>query len=315
MLKGAYSNLSFKGKFLLLIILIVAFLLFASMLGLICLVPFYGTDVLSRFANPDYSDASLVNAIKFLQIINMAFGMLLPTWLFIWLTEKEVLKYSGLSINSGFLPLLSSAVLIIISQPLIGYASELNSMLVLPSWLAGMESWMKEMEEKGKLITDLFLGSSSPTDLLINIFMIALLPAVTEELLFRGALSKMLFRWSGNIHVAVMISALIFSAIHLQFYGFLPRFLLGVLLGYLFLWSGNLWLPITAHFINNFLSVIVEFFYKKGTINTDAESFGTNSGFLFILLSLVFVISLMYWTYKYFKNNHIGLQENTTNTE
>jgi membrane protease YdiL (CAAX protease family) len=304
MLKGAYAHLSFVSKFILLLVLIVGFLLFASMFGLLSLVPFYGTDVLSRFATPDYSDLSLVNAFKVLQIINMGFGMLLPTLLFLWLTEDRMLSYCGLSSKNHFIPLFLSVILILVTQPLIGYTSQLNSSLQFPDWLSGLESWMREMEDKGKLITNAFLNSGSIVDLVINVFMIALLPSIAEELLFRGVISKMLYNRFSNIHVAVFVSAFIFSAVHFQFYGFLPRFILGIELGYLFLLAGNLWLPIVAHFVNNFLSVLIQFFYTKGSIKTDAENFGTDSGFIVTFVSMALVVFILLWINKKYKINN-----------
>lgn len=298
MLKGVYSKLSYSGKLLLLIVLLIVFLLFASMFGLLCLVPFYGSNVLTQFANPDYSNLTFINAYKFLQIVNMAVGMLLPTWLFIWLTEPNVITHSGLGKRVTLKPLLISAAIVLFTQPLIGFTSEINNALVLPHGLSGIENWMKSMEETGKVLTDAFLSTTSLSGLLLNVFMIALLPAIAEELLFRGVLSKLVQRWSGSLHVAVMVSAIVFSAVHLQFYGFLPRFLLGVMLGYLYLWSGSLWLPIVAHFTNNFLSVIVEYLYRRGAITTNAENFGEQSNVWLVLLSAGLVILLMVWMYK-----------------
>lgn len=298
MLSGTYSHLSFSGKLILLVLLLVSFLLFASMLGLLSLVPFYGKEVLSVMQTPDYSDATLVNAFKVMQIINMGFGMLLPTILFLYLTEKDIVKSSGLQVKATSMLLLVSAFTILSAQPLIGFSSEINNQMQLPDWLSGIENWMKSMEDKGKLLTDAFLNSASWSDLFVNIFMIALLPAFTEELLFRGVLSKLLFIKFKNIHVAVFISAIVFSAVHLQFYGFLPRLLLGIQLGYLFLWSGNLWLPIVAHFVNNFLSVLIQFFFFKGQIATDAENFGTNMNMIVVLASTTLLVLLMIWIYR-----------------
>jgi len=128
--------------------------------------------------------------------------------------------------------------------------------------------------------------------------MIAIIPAFAEEFLFRGALAKLLKDWTKNIHVAVFISSFIFAAIHMQFYGFLPRFLLGTALGYLFFWSGSLWLPIAAHFANNFRSVVVEFLFRKGYVQTSSENFGTNTPLWQIGILAVLVAGILYTIYK-----------------
>jgi membrane protease YdiL (CAAX protease family) len=104
--------------------------------------------------------------------------------------------------------------------------------------------------------------------------------------------------WTKNVHLAVFLSAFIFAAIHMQFYGFLPRFLLGMALGYLFFWSSSLWLPIAAHFTNNFLSVIVEFLYRKGTIHTNAENFGMDNTVILTTISIIGTTGLLYYIYR-----------------
>ena len=126
---------------------------------------------------------------------------------------------------------------------------------------------------------------------------IALIPAFGEELLFRGLIQKGLFKSWGNIHLAIWLSAFLFSALHLQFLGFIPRFLIGGLLGYLFFWSGSIWLPILAHFVNNATAVLLSFMINKGVINKELEEIGTQAEqgpMLFIcLLSLGLLLYLI----------------------
>jgi len=297
MLKGTYSNLNYFSKFILLITLVFSFLLFSSLLGILVLVPFYGSGVLSLLSAPDYTDVSVVNAMKIMQILNMAGGLLLPAVIYIWLCTPGIIKYTGFSKSVSLMTVTLSAALILLSQPLIGWANELNSYLSLPDWLSFLENWMKNTEKQGELITEAFLSTTSTKGLLINIFMIAILPAFAEEILFRGALASMFKGWTKNVHLAVFLSSFIFAAIHLQFYGFLPRFLLGMALGYLFFWSGSLWLPIVAHFTNNFLSVIVEFLFRKGIIHTNAENFGMGNAAWLTVISIIGVTGLLFYIY------------------
>ncbi len=298
MLRGAYSHLNHLSKVILLLTITFSFLLFSTLFGILILVPFYGTDVLSLLSSPDFTDPSAIQAMKTLQIINMAGGLLLPAILYLWLCTPAESKFYGFSKPNSLLPIFLSAVLIVMAQPLIGLASELNSKLVLPEWLSFIENRMKNAEHQGELVTEAFLSTTSTTGLLVNIFMIAILPAFAEEILFRGALAGLLRNWTRNIHLAVFISSFIFAFIHFQFYGFLPRFLLGIALGYLFFWSGSLWLPIAAHFANNFLTVIIEFLYRKGIILTNAENFGMNNAPLLLVLSIASVTGILYYIYK-----------------
>ena len=297
MLRGAYSQLSNISKFILLITLVFSFLLFSTLLGILVLVPFFGTGIISLLSAPDYSRVSVVNAMKALQIINMAGGLLLPAVIYRWLCTPDIKANKGLLRPYHYLPIVLSALLIVFAQPIIGWTSELNSRLSLPEGLSFIENWMKNAETQGEMITEAFLATTSTSGLLVNVFMVAILPAFAEEILFRGALASLFKDWTKNIHLAVFLSAFIFAAIHMQFYGFLPRFLLGTALGYLFFWSGSLWLPIVAHFTNNFLSVIVEFLFRKGIIHTNAENFGLDNAAWLTAFSLIGVSIVVYFIF------------------
>lgn len=149
------------------------------------------------------------------------------------------------------------------SGPLIDYLGALNRQMTLPASLAELEKWMYAQEKQMEELTLLLLGDTSWGGLWANIVVVAMIPAIGEELLFRGALQSILHRWLKNPHVAIWITAIVFSAIHLQFYGFLPRVALGAFFGYLFYWSGNIWLPILAHFVNNAGVLITAFVLQK----------------------------------------------------
>ena len=298
MLRGAYSNINYSGKLLLLISLVFSFFLISALLGILVLVPFYGPGVLSLIASPNYNDPSVVNSLKVIQVINMAGGLLLPALVYLWLCTPKNEIIAGFSKTVSSFAILLSVFVIIISQPAIGWTSELNSYLALPHWLSSIEDWMKSSEKQGELITQAFLSTTSANGLLVNIFMIALLPAFAEELLFRGALAGLLKDWTRSIHVAVFLSSFIFAAIHLQFYGFLPRFLLGMALGYLYFWSGSLWLPMAAHFANNFISVMVEFLFRKGFVHTNAENFGLNNAAWLTAISIAGVAGVLFYIRK-----------------
>jgi uncharacterized protein len=298
MLRGTYSKLNQFSKFILLLLLVFSFLLFSSLIGILVLVPFYGGGVISMLSAPDFTDTSVITAMKVIQILNMAGGLLLPALIYLWLVSPGNANNAGFKKPALPIGVLLSAILIILAQPLIGWANELNSYLSLPDGLSFVEQWMKRAENQGEQITEAFLSTTSNTGLLVNIFMIAILPAFAEEILFRGVLANLFKDWTKNIHLAVFLSSFIFAAIHLQFYGFLPRFLLGMALGYLFFWSGSLWLPIAAHFTNNFLSVIIEFLYRKGIIHTHAENFGMDNATWWTVISIVGVTVVLYYIYK-----------------
>jgi uncharacterized protein len=147
-------------------------------------------------------------------------------------------------------------ILAIFILPVTEFTGILNSGIHLPHWLSGVEQWMISKEDQADGLIDKLIASDSLGIMWFNILMIAVLPAIGEELVFRGVIQKILHRIFRSGHIAVWITAIIFSAIHLQFLGFIPRLILGLSFGYLYLWSGTLWLPILAHFINNAIPVI-----------------------------------------------------------
>lgn len=307
MLKGFFSNIPFFSKFMLLLFLQFGFLLFSSLLGILVLVPFYGKAIFELLSTPDYGNASIVAALKFIQILNTLLGILLPALIFNWLCATSRRKYLDFNKKAEAIPLIMAGLFIIFAQPFIGWTNELNGRMVLPEILAPVENWMRNAENQAKLVTDAFLGTVSVSGFLLNVFMIALLPAFAEEILFRGVLANLFRDWSRNVHLAVFLSSFIFAAIHFQFYGFLPRFLLGMAMGYLFFWSGNLWLPMAAHFVNNFMSVSLEFLFNKGLIGTDSKNFGMDSGFwVFIPCSLA-AAGILYFIYKRRSNTYVDI--------
>jgi membrane protease YdiL (CAAX protease family) len=140
--------------------------------------------------------------------------------------------------------------------PLTDFTGRLNAGLHLPEWMSGLERWVIRKENETDDLIGLLIVSDNIRTLLMNIAMIALLPAIGEEMIFRGIFQKILYRLFRSGHASVWFTAIIFSAIHFQFLGFIPRLILGLVFGYLFLWSGTLWLPVLAHFVNNAIPVV-----------------------------------------------------------
>jgi membrane protease YdiL (CAAX protease family) len=161
-----------------------------------------------------------------------------------------------------------------------------------------MEDWMKGTEDEAAKLTDAFMKMPAFGGFIFNMVMIAVLPAIGEEFMFRGLLQRLLKEWLGNIHVAIFASAFLFSAMHMQFFGFFPRMFLGVMFGYLFYWSGSLWVPISAHFINNGSAVIFSYLGQHGILNGDYEDFGVTENVFFILLSGLAIIVLFFIVFR-----------------
>ena len=150
---------------------------------------------------------------------------------------------------------------------------------------------MQNSEDQAGKITESFLAGNTLSSLANNIILIGILPAVGEELLFRGIVQQLFKKMYGNAHVAIWISAALFSALHLQFFGFLPRLVLGAMFGYMLEWSGTLWLPIIAHFLNNTIAVIAYYLTHQGLLKTDLDKTGTvaDGSFFLVIVSLIFL--------------------------
>lgn len=161
---------------------------------------------------------------------------------------------------------------VVVALPAITYLSEWNQQMVLPSFMIGFEQWAKFEEEKMKIMTEYITFFNSNYQFLFGLIVIALIPAVGEEFVFRGVVQNVFTLYFKNIHVAIWLAAIVFSAIHLQFYGFLPRMLLGAMFGYLYVWSGNMLVPMAAHFCNNGFSLFLLHYKNTGNIKMDIES-------------------------------------------
>jgi hypothetical protein len=165
--------------------------------------------------------------------------------------------------------------------------------------MSGIETWIREKEESLNKLTEAFLRMDGIADLLINLFVIGLLAAISEEIFFRGCMQNAFFGWTKNIHAAVWVTAILFSALHLQFLGFVPRLMLGVVLGYLYVWTHSLWAPILFHFLNNGMAVLFAYLVEKGSIPSEAETIGAGeTPAYYILLSTLLSVGLMYFVYK-----------------
>lgn len=267
-------------------------------IGIIISIPFFGTDSFAYFTsnNTEFSPEN-VNFLKYLQIIQSIGLFILPSIFLAYLFGNNIPKYLKINILPYPQGIILATSIIIIASPLINVIGEFNSKMVMPEFLSGVEKWMRESEDAAGEITKLFINTTSIPGLLVNIFMIGIIPAIGEELLFRGIIQRIFTEWFKSYHWGIWISAILFSALHLQFYGFFPRLILGASFGYLLAWSGNLWFPVIAHFINNTIAVFAYYFYNKGIINIDPDKIGTDSEYQIIALISLCIVIFLFWAF------------------
>ncbi|MDR1792781.1 MAG: CPBP family intramembrane metalloprotease [Bacteroidales bacterium] len=189
-----------------------------------------------------------------------------------------------------------------LSLPFVNFVADWNQSLHLPTLFSNLETWIRETESQLAATTELLLQGKTFNILIINLLAIALIPALCEEFFFRGLLQQWAVFALGNKIVGVLFTAFIFSAIHLQFLGFFPRFLLGIYLGYLTIKSGTLWSAVLAHFINNAIIVVAAFLYHNHIICIDYHTVGNFSNNITIIIASAFLsFLLLFWYHKRYK--------------
>ena len=281
-----------------LFIMLLAFLV-TFLIAFLVAIPVFHIDILNLSDSlMDYNDPNNLNFLKYLQTIQAIGLFILPAFLIAYIYSEKSTSYLKFNSNLSSVSIVLCIFILLSSIPIINYLAVFNEGMKFPEWLSGIENWMRESEDNAMKVTEAFLQMNSFGALFFNLIMIAVLPAIGEELIFRGVFQRIFAEWTKNIHLGIIIAAFLFSAMHLQFYGFLPRFLLGILFGYLFYWSGNIWIPILAHFINNATAVLVYYFYADEMLE-NVESFGASQGsYGFLFLSIIIVSLALYMFYK-----------------
>jgi membrane protease YdiL (CAAX protease family) len=228
------------------------------------------------------------------------FGMFfIPALLFSYCASKKWFLYSEVEKIAS--PKLVGWVLILslFILPIVACLGYFNEQITLPESLHHVEAWMKKMEETNRLVLRALTANSAIPVLLINLVIMAVFPALFEEFFFRGTLQQFFTKWFANHHIAIVITAFIFSAIHLQFYGFIPRFLLGIYLGYLLIWGKSLWLPIIAHFMHNAVTLIFDYGAQRQGIDLEAlEPTQIQEFYPVVLLCTIAVAAGIYYLWR-----------------
>ena len=241
-----------------------------SIVGGVFTVVVFGIDLTSL---NNYGDPKVIEGLKMFQLLSAIGLFLVPPLLYALFTSKKAAH--KLSIDKFGKPInyLLILGLMVLSTPFISWLIEVNANMVLPEFMSGIEQWMRDSESQAEGLTRSFLTFDGIGSLFYVLIIVAVVPALGEELLFRGVLQKIFIKWSKNSHVGIWITSILFSALHMQFFGFFPRLLLGLMFGYIFLWSKSLWLPIVGHFINNGSVVIASYFYPEIMEDTDVSFF------------------------------------------
>ena len=221
----------------------------------------------------DYPD--ILRGGQFLQTLGI---FLLPSIICAWLFSDNYKEYLHVD-HPIHLPVAAWTVIsMIVAIPFLNMTYNLNQQMVLPEALKGLETWMKESEDAAEQLTNLMLDTKNIPTIVFNFLAICVVAAICEEFMFRGLLQTLFGRVFKNPHVLIWAIAILFSAVHLQFYGFITRMLLGAWLGYLMYYTKTIWIPVLAHFTNNFFTVAVYYLFQDTPdMSKEMDAIGSGS--------------------------------------
>lgn len=281
--------------------------------GLALAVPVFGIGLSDLVKAAELSeDPSNLNLLRYFQVLQSVGLFVIPSFLAALFFSAAPVRYLSMDRSPGFWVFTFTALAVFSSMPFINWLIGINEAMSLPVWLGEIEQWMQDTEDQAAALTEAFLKMPDTGTFFFNLFMIAVIPAFGEEMVFRGVLQRLFGEWLGNIHLAVLLSALCFSAMHMQFYGFIPRFVLGMFLGYMLVFSGSLWVPVLAHFFQNGTVVVITWMESTGYLKIDADTFGQSENGWVILLSGILMagwLMMIRWRISYRKKYILKINE------
>lgn len=265
---------TFGSKLLIFLLLFIFGLVFSSVLG-IFISMMRGGDIME------------ITNLQITQVCNQVLGFLLPPLLYVMLVQEKPFNYLGCNELPKWSLLGIVAMFTVL--PFNAWVAEWNENIVFPESMAALEAKLKALHEMYESTSEMLMNGSN---LAVGIIIFGLLAAVSEEFLFRSVIQKAFVKLFKNAHVGIIVTAIVFSAVHSDFYGFFPRFVLGLMLGYMFWMSGSIWASIIMHFTNNTTIVMLYFLNKKEVINIDVESFGSTNNAVLIIISLLVTVAI-----------------------
>ena len=274
------KNTTQGSKLLTFTLLLIFGLIFSSLLGFL----------ITMMNGGGFTD---LKNLQITQILNQVVGFMLPPVLYVLLVKEKPFNYLGFKKIPIWSLLGIVAMFAII--PFLSMVSEWNDGIVFPESLRALEEKLRGTQEISEKIIKMFISQGS---LFSSLVIIAALAAVSEELLFRSVIQKAFVKVIGNPHLAIVVTAIIFSAFHMDFFGFFPRAILGLMLGYMFYFSGSIFPSMLMHFVNNATIVVLYYMNTRGFSDIDVESFGSTSNAIVIILSLIVTVAIFITCYR-----------------
>lgn len=260
-------GISYFGQFGILIGLIGGGIIVGSLLGMVVWMMITGKFP-SAGIEKDMFNPAYANALKAMQVA-LSFGMFfLPTFFYAMIVNKKPLQHLGFRSLVSMKQILLVVLIALVGLFLSGALGELNEIIPVSKKLAAtFHKWEDDYSEQIMAMASM----KTVWDYIFTMIVIAVAPAIFEEVLFRGGLQQLFIKWFGNVWIGILVTSILFSAVHGSYFGFLPRAALGVILGLLFYYSNNIWLNILAHCLNNGIAVTQLFaMSKNGKIPKEA---------------------------------------------
>lgn len=254
-------------------IAMLAFFIVGSLIGVLFAMPFLdgGIDGLMKFASDPTSDPAYRVPLLVMQGVASAVGLIIFPLIFLRIRERNATRYLS-ERNSDWLIYVLSLAVIIFFMGVNALFIDWNANFTFPEFMRGFEEWARSNEENLAEATIFITRFANVGEFLLAFVVIAIIPAIGEEIVFRGILQRKMIEARVNPHLAIWISAILFSAIHIQFFGFVPRLLLGALFGYLYFWTGDLKIAMFAHFVNNGFTLLMAYLNQLGLVEFDMEN-------------------------------------------
>ncbi|MCC8144871.1 MAG: CPBP family intramembrane metalloprotease [Bacteroidales bacterium] len=308
LLKGVFKDSSiFIQLLIFLAILAVGLMVSAFASQLIIIFQFgFSREAMNQIMQNIINYPDILRTMQFFQVIGV---FIFPAIICAWLFSNDYRSYLYANTPITIPVIILTIFSIIILIPFITWTQDLNQKMVFPEWLRGLEEWMLTQEEVNNQLIEKMLYAETIWVLIFNIIIVCVLTGIGEEFIFRGILQNIFGKVIKNPHLVIWTVAIIFSAIHLQFYGFIPRLLLGAYFGYLLFYTKNIWIPALAHFTNNLISVIGFYIYQDSPhMSKELDTLGTGDTWWMALISL----ALFLFLFTQIKRQGLNLQRSSS---
>lgn len=295
MLRGSLEHRNLATQFIFSLLIILGTWIIFQVFSLVTGLMFF--DVSMKEATRPFEmldNPEMVKFLKYIQTISSIGLFGIPSLIIAYTISSSTRHFLEMDYFPSWSVVVLSSLLMVFSLPLNNFLSWLNMQLQLPEFINGLQVYFDKKEEQGIQLMNAFLDNPTTIGLLVNLFVVAVVPAFAEEFLFRGIIQKFFIRWTRNVHWGVIITGFIFGLAHFQFLSALPRIIQGIMLGYIFYWTRSIWIPVIAHLVNNAMAVFYYHYYYKGMIGEEVENIGMpETGIYYVLVSTVIVVFIL----------------------